>query len=62
MNATITLDTAQVAAQLADLDGLIAAAEQAAAGLTAEVARLRGQRAVWQLLADALAQVQAWTD
>lgn len=54
MDNTITLDKEQIDAQVTELDRLIAAGEQAMAGLTADVAQLRGKRQVWQLLADAL--------
>ena len=51
---TITLDKAQVAAQVAELDGQIAEGEIRLNVLYAEVERLRGKRQVWIMLADAL--------
>ena len=51
---TITLDKAQVAAQVAELDGQIAEGEIRLNVLYAEVERLRGKRQVWVMLADAL--------
>lgn len=51
---TLTLDRAQVDAQVGRLDGEIAEGEIRLNVLYAEIERLRGQRQVWTMLAEAL--------
>ena len=59
MDEVLTLDKAQIEAQLARLDAAIVEGERRAAVLLSENERNRGQRAVWQTLLDALQECEA---